>query len=93
MLGAYVGLCWLIFSFLEAMLAPSWLQLGHLGALLGQAMLGSVWAHLGGPPKLMKIIVVLGVFPTETHMLTYWRFLATLLGFLEATKEPFGSHL
>ena len=35
MLGAYVGLCELIFGLLEALLAPSWLQLGYLGALLG----------------------------------------------------------
>ena len=61
MLGAYVGLCWLIFGHLGAMLGPYWLQLGHLGLILALSWailtpnwpscpdLGSLLGHLGLP--------------------------------------------
>ena len=52
MLGAYVGpdgSNLAILGHLGAMLAPSWLQLGHLGALLGhlRAILARPWLSLG----------------------------------------------
>ena len=45
MLSAYAGLGWRILGHLGAMLAPSWLQLGHLGVLLGHlgAILAPTW--------------------------------------------------